>query len=142
MKTYSFLALQKKHEAAVERFAARQSLAFQRRGRWLLQQIKKEIPAVEGVVFCNGDHWLEPADSAVPFVDKTGAVTGTPGQTYSEQLRHVLEAPFMEQDVPAVSVTCLGGHIRELYDLAGYSGDARLHTLEPIVENVAPAAAA
>jgi len=141
MKTNSFLALQKKHEAAVERFAAKQSIAFQRRGRWLLQQIKKEIPAVDGLAFCNGAHWLEPADSAVPFVDKTGGVTGTPGQTYSEQLRHVLEAPFMEQNMPAVSGSCLE-HIRELYDLAGYSGDARLHTLEPVIENVASDTAA
>lgn len=133
MKSQSFLALKKRHEAATKRFAAKQTVAFQRRARWLLRQIQKEIPAVKEVVFCNGDHWLEPANSEVLFVDKTGQVTGTPGNTYPEQLRHVLEAPFMEQDLPAVSPKCLK-HIGELYGLAGYTADARLHTLDPVVE--------
>jgi hypothetical protein len=93
---------------------------FQARARWLLAQIKQEIPTLGGIVSCNGDSWLVP----VGYPDADDLVTcHAEGEDYQGRLRHVLDGEPVK-----VSQTCRRW-IKELNDIAYMCNYSQNHTL-------------
>lgn len=127
-------ALIKAHEKCVESFAAEAVKPFQARARWLLTQIKREIPALEEITGCNGSFWLAPSEVLIDYIHPEGNGDDIPpGGRYQDRLGDALEFANDCGDVPAVSPRCVE-YLRELYELAGYCEDSRMHTLESLQE--------
>ncbi len=117
------------HEGDVDHMRALWTKPFERRAKWLINQVAKEIPVLKELVYCNGDNWFTPEEAMIKCVD-----TST-GETYEEQLRHILDAWYMSDSkrVPVVTVECLS-YIKELFRLSMYCGDSK--TLNPITAKV------
>lgn len=118
-------ALLCRHNASLERFRRQAVKPFEARARWLLLQIKAELglPSLS-LDYCNGDHWLAPGDTRIPF-------RGKDGETYGHGLRHALDAHATGHDEPAVSERCRG-YLKELHDLCAFSAYSQMHTIEAV----------
>lgn len=137
MKTIPLAKLTAAHEKAVAAFALNASKAFDARARWLIARIKREIPQLGGIVYCNGESWLVQAgypktpDAMIAYVKPHAGQAPDNPATYQDRLQHALTFANGGGDVPHVSARCVEW-LRELDDLATYCEDSRLHTLETI----------
>ncbi len=126
----SLATLTARHSKAVERFAAESSKPFTARLVWLLSQIRRELPQVGGLVCCNGDSWLIPV--GYPKQESAGIPVEDDNDPHAmEALIHILDMVGSGYGArPKVSARCME-YIKEVYELALYCSDCRLHTLDP-----------
>ncbi len=119
----------------MERQARIATIPFERRARWLVTQIRKELPTVGGLVYCNGKSWLVPVDypkhreedEKITYRDPR-AEDDEP-KTYLHYMSAALEFADDLNDEPDVSDRCLE-HLRELNELTAYLEDSQMSTLE------------
>ncbi len=117
------------HEAEVRSLALKRTRLFTTRAKWLISEIRKEIPAIKRVVISDGSILIEPAKDPILYLNRK---TGDRFIGPLNSITAFYDGPIMKDELPVVSETNLQ-HLIELNKIAEYIGAAaKLATLKEI----------